>query len=54
MDSKDRGEHDQKKNNDICRLEWIAWAMDAARQYREERALAARDPLTGQDDTDED
>ncbi|HEY8519592.1 MAG TPA: hypothetical protein VIN61_05905 [Gammaproteobacteria bacterium] len=53
MDSRDRGEHEQNDNNEICRLEWIAWAMDAAREYREQRARIGRDPLAD-DDADED
>jgi hypothetical protein len=35
MDAKDHGEHSHDKN-DLCRLEWIAWAIDAARRHKEE------------------
>ena len=35
MDSKDHHEHGEPAKNEICRLEWIAWAMDAARRYKE-------------------
>jgi hypothetical protein len=38
MDSKDHDERDTSKNN-ICRLEWIAWAMDAARRHNEAEHL---------------
>jgi hypothetical protein len=43
MDAKDHGEHVHHKNN-ICRLEWIAWAIDAARRHKEDgqRELPAR------------
>jgi len=34
MEAKDRSESESDKNN-ICRLEWIAWAMDAARRHKE-------------------
>jgi hypothetical protein len=34
MDAKDHVERDSPENS-ICRLEWIAWAMDAARRYKE-------------------
>lgn len=34
MDAKDRGELAQNKN-ELCRLEWIAWAIDAARRHKE-------------------
>ena len=32
MDAKDHGEQ-QKAEHDICRLEWIAWAIEAARKH---------------------
>jgi hypothetical protein len=35
MDAKDHGEHSHDRN-DLCRLEWIAWAIDAARRHKEE------------------
>jgi hypothetical protein len=35
MDAKDHGEHQHDKNN-ICRLEWIAAAIDAARRHKED------------------
>jgi hypothetical protein len=34
MEAKDRSESETNKNS-ICRLEWIAWAMDAARRHKE-------------------
>lgn len=34
MDSTDQDEREHSKNT-ICRLEWIAWAMEAARRYKE-------------------
>lgn len=34
MDAKDHGEQ-AADNNNICRLEWIAWAIDAARRHKE-------------------
>jgi hypothetical protein len=34
MDAKDHGEQSANENN-ICRLEWIAWAMEAARRHKE-------------------
>ncbi len=34
MDSKDYLEHEPIKNS-ICSLEWIAWAMEAARRYKD-------------------
>ena len=34
MDGKDRVERAPSKN-DICSLEWIAWAMEAARRHKE-------------------
>jgi hypothetical protein len=46
MDGKDRVEQAPTKNN-ICSLEWIAWAMEAARRHKETEHLG--DPL--QDDT---
>jgi hypothetical protein len=38
MDAKDHGEQSVDKNN-ICRLEWIAWAMEAARRHKETEKL---------------
>jgi hypothetical protein len=35
MDAKDHSEHAHDKNN-ICRLEWIAAAIDAARRHKED------------------
>jgi hypothetical protein len=36
MDAKDHGEHSHDKNN-ICSLEWIAWAIDAAQRHKNEQ-----------------
>ena len=38
MDGKDRVEPAPSKNN-ICSLEWIAWAMEAARRHKEAEQL---------------
>jgi hypothetical protein len=38
MDGKDRVERAPSKNN-ICSLEWIAWAMEAARRHKEAEQL---------------
>ena len=35
MDAKDHGEHTAESNG-ICSLEWIAWAIEAARRHKEE------------------
>jgi len=40
MDGKDRVEQAPNKNN-ICSLEWIAWAMEAARRHKEAEQLGA-------------
>lgn len=48
MDSKDRDEHSQPKN-EICRLEWIALAMDAARRYKEAEHLRRADAASHDD-----
>jgi hypothetical protein len=47
MEAKDHTERDLSKNN-ICRLEWIAWAMDAARRHKDSEHVAA----SGHDDPD--
>jgi len=44
MDRKDREERGENKHG-ICRLEWIALAMEAARQHRE--ALGGRSAYAG-------
>jgi hypothetical protein len=46
MDGKDRVARAPDKNG-ICSLEWIAWAMEAARRHKEAEQLG--DPP--QDDT---
>jgi hypothetical protein len=35
MDAKDHGDQHHEKNS-ICRLEWIAAAIDAARRHKED------------------
>jgi len=40
MDAKDHGEHSLYKNS-ICSLEWIAWAIDAARRHRKDEHRGA-------------
>ena len=49
MDGKDRVEQAPNKNN-ICSLEWIAWAMEAARRHKEAEQLGLVTP--SEDDTD--
>ena len=34
MDAKDHRDQPETKNG-ICRLEWIAWAIEAARRHKE-------------------
>lgn len=41
MDGKDHGGHSHYKNS-ICSLEWIAWAIDAARQRKKDGQRVAR------------
>jgi hypothetical protein len=43
MEAKDRAEC-APDNNSICRLEWIAWAMEAARRHKdtEQRSSGSR------------
>jgi hypothetical protein len=46
MEAKDRSESEANKNS-ICRLEWIAWAIDAARRHKEgdhSASLAEEEP----------
>ena len=38
MEAKDRTESESSQNI-ICRLEWIAWAMEAARRHKEAEHL---------------
>ena len=38
MEAKDRTESESSQSI-ICRLEWIAWAMDAARRHKEAEHL---------------
>jgi len=38
MDAKDHTERELAENS-ICRLEWIAWAMEAARRHKEAEHL---------------
>ena len=47
MDGKDRVERASSQNS-ICSLEWIAWAMEAARRHKEAEHLGN----PPQDDTD--
>jgi hypothetical protein len=48
MDSKAQDERERSKNN-ICSLEWIALAMDAARRHKE----AERERRSGRDDRED-
>jgi hypothetical protein len=44
MDSREQAERESPSNS-ICRLEWIALAMEAARRYKErEHAQCGTDP----------
>jgi hypothetical protein len=43
MEAQDRTERESEKNS-ICRLEWIAWAMDAARRHKEAEQLGLVQP----------
>jgi hypothetical protein len=48
MDEKENGDH-LTDTNGICRLEWIAWAIDAARRHKEEEqrdGVASPRPIT--------
>ena len=47
MEAKDRTESESNQGI-ICRLEWIAWAMDAARRHKEAEQLG----LTREQDAD--
>ena len=38
MDAKDHREQSVTQNG-ICRLEWIAWAIEAARRHKEDEQL---------------
>jgi len=53
MDAKDHRDQSATENG-ICRLEWIAWAIDAARRHKEgeqQRPQLARQ--TGQFESDD-
>ena len=39
MDAKDQGQQPADTNG-ICRLEWIAWAIEAARRHKEDEQRA--------------
>jgi hypothetical protein len=43
MDAKDHGEQTANKN-EICRLEWIAWAIEAARRHKDAEQLESAPP----------
>jgi hypothetical protein len=51
MDAKNHGEQALGKS-DICRLEWIAWAIDAARRHKEDEQR--RDPPPAREFRDSD
>ena len=51
MDSRDHDEREPGKN-EICRLEWIAMAMEAARRYKESEPPRRSDNRSGDDDSD--
>jgi hypothetical protein len=48
MNAKDHTER-ELADNSICRLEWIAWAMEAARRHKEAEHLGVS---PGQSDRD--
>jgi hypothetical protein len=41
MDAKDHGEQTASKTN-ICSLEWLAWAIDAARRHKDDEQAETR------------
>jgi len=53
MDAKDHVEHEGNQST-ICRLEWIAWAMDAARRHKEAEHLGLPPPDARNTPSDED
>jgi len=57
MDAKDHGEYatNASHKNSICSLEWIAWAIEAARRHKESEHLhpQAAEPDDGFDSDDE-
>jgi hypothetical protein len=53
MDAKDHTER-ELANNSICRLEWIAWAMDAARRHKEAEHLGLAQQPNDRSLTDDD
>ena len=53
MDAKDHTER-ELANNSICRLEWIAWAMDAARRHKESEHLGLAQQPNDRSPTDDD
>jgi hypothetical protein len=55
MDAKDHTERELDENS-ICRLEWIAWAMEAARRHKEAEHVGAaqHDERALPDEDDED
>ena len=48
MDATDHGEQTANKNN-ICSLEWIAWAIEAVRRHKDDEppALVRYQPVRG-------
>lgn len=53
MDAKDHREQ-QEAENGICRLEWIAWAIEAARRHKEDEHQRPVSPQRSHDfDADE-
>jgi hypothetical protein len=57
MDAKDHGEHGSNAcdKNSICSLEWIAWAIEAARRHKENehshsQPARPEDPLDSDDE----
>ena len=51
MDAKDHGERSSIKNS-ICSLEWIAWAMEAARRHKEAEHEGHLEPFDADADVD--
>ena len=52
MDGKDHVDREPTKNN-ICSLEWIAWAMEAARRHKEAEQVGGppqEDPTPAEED----
>lgn len=52
MEANDHSQHSADKSN-ICRLEWIAWAIDAARRHKEDEQRSAPPTRSSRESDDE-